>query len=87
MTSEDPEVVLRDSFERTFGQAEYPLHDPFELLPHLPDGPGTVFQAGPVEVPAIDLGMRYGQYQTYPYDSVDELVEDLIRGLKAEGEL
>jgi hypothetical protein len=87
MTSESPEAALREAFETTFGSAEYPLHDPFELLPLLPDGAETVFRAGPVEVPAIDLGMRYGRYQSYPYDSVDELVDDLIRGLKAEGEL
>lgn len=87
MTSDETEVALRESFERTFERAQYPLADPFELLPLLPDGPQTVFRAGAVEVPAIDLGMRYGQYQSYPYDSVGELVDDLIDGLKQEGEL
>ena len=85
MTSDGTEVALRQQFERTFGRAEFPVADPFELLPVLPDGPATEFEAEGVTVPAIDLGMTYGQYQTYPYHSVESLVDDLIDGLKQEG--
>ncbi|MFC6755495.1 MULTISPECIES: MTH865 family protein [Haloarcula] len=87
MTSDSTEACLREQFATTFGQATFPLRDPFELLPLLPDGPATEFEAGSVVVPAIDLGMVYGTYQTYPYDSVDALVDDLIHGLKQEGVL
>jgi len=87
MTSDAVERELREQFERTFGRAEFPLRDPFELLPLLPDGPATEFTAGDVTVPAIDLGMVYGQYQTYPYESVTALVDDLITGLEREGVL
>lgn len=89
MTSEgpSPEAALRDQFETTFARATYPVTDPFELIPVLPDGPATEFTAGEVTIPAIDLGMTYGQYQTYPYHSVDALVDDLIAGLKTEGTL
>lgn len=89
MTSEAtaPEAALRDQFETAFARATYPVKDPFELIPVLPDGPATEFTTGDVTIPAIDLGMIYGEYQTYPYHSVDALVEDLIAGLKAEGTL
>jgi len=87
MTSDRTETRLREQFLATFGQATFPLRDPFELLPLLPDGPATEFEAGPVVVPAIDLGMVYGKYQTYPYESVEPLVDDLIHGLEQEGVL
>ena len=81
------EASLRRQFTETFERAAYPLTDPFSLIPLLPKGVDTEFRAGSVVVPAIDLGLRYGDYQQYPYDSVDPLVDDLIAGLKAEGVL
>lgn len=81
------EAALREQLTATFGQADYPLGDPFELLPLLPDGPQTEFRAGPVVVPAVDFGLAYKEYQSYPYDSAESLVDDLIAALKAEGEL
>lgn len=81
------EVELREQFRTAFSPAEYPVTDPFDLIPVLPDGPATEFRAGEIVVPAIDLGMTYGEYQEYPYESVDALVDDLIAGLRAEGEL
>lgn len=81
------EASLRRQFTETFDHAAYPLTDPFELIPLLPDGAATEFRAGPVVVPAIDLGLTYGQYQQYPYEDVDALVDDLIAGLTAEGVL
>jgi len=86
-TPAEIEAALREQLTATFGQADYPLGDPFELLPLLPDGPETEFRAGPVVVPAVDFGLAYKEYQSYPYDSVESLVDDLIAVLKAEGEL
>lgn len=87
MTSDDPEAVLRAQFETTFGKATYPVTDPFELIPVLPEGPATEFEADGITIPAIELGLTYGEYQSYPYQSVDELVTDLLFGLKSEGVL
>jgi len=86
-TPAEIEAALREQLTATFGQAAYPLGDPFELLPLLPDGPQTEFRAGPVVVPAVDFGLAYKEYQSYPYDSVESLVDDLIAALKAEDEL
>lgn len=80
----DLEDEFRKQFEEVFGRASFPVESPFELIPHLPDGPLTSFEAGEVVIPAIDLGMVYGDYQDYPYKELEELVDDLIHGLKQE---
>jgi hypothetical protein len=80
----DAESELREQLTTTFSQATFPVSDPFELIPVLPDGPATEFQAGDVVIPAIELGTEYGEYQDFPYESVDALVDDIIEGLKAE---
>ena len=80
----DVEAELREQLTETFGDASYPVTDPFDLIPLLPDGAATEFRAGDVVVPAIDLGMEYDEYQEYPYESVDALVDDIVAGLKAE---
>ena len=81
------EAALRDQLTSTFGRATYPVDDPFTLIPLLPDGPETEFRAGSVVIPAIDLGLKYREYQQYPYQSVEALVDDLIAAMKAEGDL
>lgn len=78
------EEKLREQFTEVFGEANYPLESPFKLIPLLPDGIRTTFESEDVVIPAIDLGMVYGDYQDYPYESVESLVDDLIHGLKSE---
>jgi hypothetical protein len=78
------ESELREQLVRTFDQATFPVGDPTELIPVLPDGPGTEFRAGDVVIPAVELGTKYGEYQDFPYETVDALVDDIIAGLKAE---
>jgi hypothetical protein len=81
------EAALREELVAVFGQASYPVEDPFELIPVLPDGPATTFEAGDLSIGAMDLGMGYAEYQEYPYEDVKELVDDLITGLRDEGVL
>jgi len=81
------ETKLRDQLTTTFEQASYPIADPFRLIPLLPNGGETEFRAGSVVIPAVDLGLKYKEYQDFPYDSVDPLVEDLIEAMKTEGDL
>jgi len=51
----------------------------------LPDGAATTFEAGDVTIGAMELGMEYADYQEYPYDSVEPLVDDILRGLREDG--
>lgn len=78
------EENFREQFTEVFGKADYPLESPFKLIPLLPDGIRTTFESGDIVIPAIDLGMVYGEYQEYPYEDVEGLVDDLIEGLKTE---
>ena len=90
LSPDEPEAIeaaLRDQLISTFSRATYPVDDPFRLIPLLPDGPETEFCAGPVVIPAVDLGLKYKAYQQYPYESVEALVDDLIAAMKAEGDL
>ena len=82
----DTEAELREQFTEVFGTADYPIDGPFDLIPTLPDGPMTTFEAGDVSVSATGL-RKYGSYMDFPYQSVDPLVEDIITGLQEEGEL
>ena len=76
---------LRAELERVFSRADYPVEEPMDLVPALPDGPGTTFEAGDVSVGVMELGGTYAEYQTYPYETVDDLVADLMEGFRAEG--
>ena len=79
------EETFREQFIEVFGKADFPLDSPFKLIPLLPDGIRTTFESGDITIPAIDLGMKFGEYQEYPYEKVEDLVDDLIHGLREEG--
>jgi len=76
---------LRAELKEVFGRAEFPIEDPMELAPALPDGPGTTFEADGVSVGVMELGGEYAEYQDYPYETVDDLVDDLMAGFRTEG--
>jgi len=85
MSASDPEEEIRQQLVTVFGQAEYPVVDPMELIPVLPDGAATTFEATGVCLGAMELGMEYSEYQDYPYEDVDALVTDLMTGLRDDG--
>jgi hypothetical protein len=79
--SDDVAAELREQFTEAFEGADYPVSNQMDLVPALPSGPGTTFEAGDVTIGAMELGRGYADYQEYPYDSVEELVDDLMDGL------
>lgn len=81
----DVKAELRDQFREAFGGADYPVDNQMDLVPALPDGPGTRFEAGEFSMTAMELGMTLSDAQDFPYEDVEALVEDLIAGLEAEG--
>jgi len=83
----DVESEMRSQLRDAFGGADFPVNNQMDLLPALPDGPGTTFEAGDVRVSAMELGSRLSGYQEFPYDDVDTLVDDVIEGMKEEGML
>lgn len=78
----DVEAELREQFMDAFENADYPVNNPMELVPALPNGPGTTFEAGDVRLTAMELATKLSDVQEFPYDSADELVDDLMDGLK-----
>lgn len=85
MTDEDVEAELRAQFEEAFADADYPVSSQMDLVPALPNGPGTRFEAGDVSFTAMELAAKLGSEQEFPYETVDELVDDVIEGLKNNG--
>lgn len=81
----DTAEQLQEELTEVFSRAEYPVEEPMELVPALPDGPSTTFEAGEVRVGVMELGGEYAEYQDYPYETVDELVADLMDGFRSEG--
>lgn len=79
------EDELRGQLKEAFDGADYPVDNQMALVPALPDGPTTRFEAGDVSVTAMELATKLGSYQDFPYESADELVDDVIEGMYAEG--
>ena len=83
MTSVEEE--LRDQFVAAFEGADYPVNNQMDLVPALPDGPATRFEAGEVNLTAMELATKLGGDQDFPYDDVDSLVDDIMEGLRSQG--
>lgn len=73
---------LRRQFTNAFEDADYPVNSPMDLVPALPNGPGTTFEYGDVSFTAMELNQRAQGDADYPYDDVDALVDDLMSGLE-----
>ena len=77
---------LREQMKEAFGEAEYPINSPMDLVPALPDGPGTTFESGDFSMTAMELNTKLGGGE-FPYDSVDEFVDDVLENLEDQGEI
>ncbi|MFC6754833.1 MTH865 family protein [Halorubrum tibetense] len=81
----DVKAELREQFMDAFGGADYPVENQMDLVPALPNGPGTKFEAGDVSLTAMELAAKLGSEQEFPYDDVESLVDDVMEGLEAKG--
>lgn len=77
---------IRDQMIEAFEGAEYPVSSPMDLVPALPDGPGTKFESGEFSMTAMELNTKTSGGD-FPYDDVEPLVDDIIDDLKEQGEL
>ena len=75
---------LREQFTEAFEGADYPVNSPMDLVPALPNGPGTRFESGDFSMTAMELNTKAGGEQEFPYDSVDDLVDDIMDGLEEQ---
>jgi hypothetical protein len=81
----DPEQEIRKQLVEALKDADYPVSGQMDLVPALPDGPGTKFEAGEKSFTAMEMAAKLGEHQEFPYNDVETLVDDVIAGLKAEG--
>jgi hypothetical protein len=77
------EQDLREQMEDAFGGADYPISSPMDLVPALPDGPGTRFESGDFSMTAMELQTKLPGGD-FPYDDVETFVDDVVENLKDE---
>ncbi|MFC6954165.1 MULTISPECIES: MTH865 family protein [Halorubellus] len=80
------EQDLREQMEDAFGGADYPISSPMDLVPALPNGPGTRFESGDFSMTAMELQTKLPGGD-FPYDDVESFVDDVIENLKDEGHI
>ncbi|NIB98988.1 MTH865 family protein [Halobacterium sp. R2-5] len=83
----DVEAELRQELLDAFSGADYPVKNQMGLVPALPNGPSTTFEAGDKSFTAMELATKLSSRAEFPYDDPESLVDDVIEGLKDEGDL
>jgi len=81
----DVRAELREQFIDAFGGADYPVDNQMDLVPALPNGPATKFEAGDVSLTAMELAAKLGSEQDFPYEDVETFVDDILDGLESKG--
>lgn len=71
---------LREQFTEAFEGADYPISSPMDLVSALPNGPSTKFESGDFSVTAMELNTKLSG--DFPYENVDEFVDDVISDLE-----
>jgi hypothetical protein len=77
---------LREQMIDAFGGADYPISSPMDLVPALPNGPGTRFESGDFSMTAMELQTKLPGGD-FPYDDVESFVDDIVENLKDAGHL
>ena len=80
------EDELREQMIDAFEGADYPISSPMDLVPALPNGPGTKFESGDYSITAMELNTKTSGGD-FPYDDVETFVDDIIEDLKDQGEI
>jgi hypothetical protein len=80
----DVKAELREQFLDAFGDADFPVQNQMDLVPALPNGPATKFEAGDVSFTAMELAAKLGSDQDFPYDTAEELVDDILDALESK---
>ena len=74
---------LRQQFVEAFEGADYPINSPMDLLPALPDGPGTKFESGDFSMTAMEMNTKISGGD-FPYEDVDSFVDDVMEQLEEQ---
>ncbi|MFW6018119.1 MAG: MTH865 family protein [Halapricum sp.] len=74
---------LREQFIDAFEGADYPIASPMDLVPALPDGPGTTFDSDEFSMTAMELNTKLGS-GNFPYEDVESFVDDVMDQLEEQ---
>jgi len=77
---------LREQFIEAFEGADYPINSPMDLVPALPNGPSTTFESGDFSMTAMELNQSLSGGD-FPYESVEDFVDDVMEELESSGEI
>ena len=77
---------LREQMIDAFEGADYPISSPMDLVPALPNGPGTKFESGDFSMTAMELNTKLSGGD-FPYDSPDGFVDDVLEELEENGHI
>jgi len=80
------EADLRQQMIDAFEGADYPISNPMDLVPALPNGPGTRFESGDFSMTAMELNTKLPSGD-FPYDDPESFVDDVMANLEEEGYL
>ena len=72
---------LRQQMIDAFEGADYPIDSPMDLVPALPQGPGTTFESGDFSMTAMELNTKLGGGE-FPYESAEAFVDDVMGQLE-----
>lgn len=73
---------LREQFTEAFEGADYPISSPMDLVPALPNGPSTKFESGEFSMTAMELNTKLDG--EFPYETVEEFVDDVMDSLDGQ---
>jgi len=76
---------LREQFTDAFESADYPISSPMDLVPALPSGPSTKFESGDFSMTAMELNTKLDG--EFPYDSVEDFVDDIMESLENQDQI
>ena len=74
---------LRQQMIDAFEGADYPISSPMDLVPALPQGPGTKFESGDFSMTAMELNTKLGGGE-FPYESPEAFVDDVMNQLEEQ---
>lgn len=80
-----PAELMRAELAEKFADTEFPVKNQMALATGLPNGPGTKFSAAGIEVTAMELAARGSSYLDFPYETLDEFLDDSIEAMEEEG--
>lgn len=82
MTAEDE---FRESLAEMLDDVEFPVKSKMTLATHLPQGPATKFDVDGQRVSAMELASELSGHADFPYDNLDDLLDDAVDALRDGG--